>query len=745
MKRRTFFGLATSMTMIVMLAVGGIAFADNTVADGDDTTPVVANPLSFGTVCINSTTNAGALVALSRNGAAGSPNVFMNGSIATVTVRLTSGTGLSAAMDSPPAILLPPDWSALPINTMSKAVSSTVTLQAGSTAGPFSGSVTYRTLGVNSSGVPIIRDGTMSVSATVSDTGACAPTPSDTTAPAVQLSLPSPVAGNNGWFNSNDVLPVVGTVTASDSSNVASIQCSGATVSNASGYGTNTASADVTVSGNGTHSVSCTATDGANPSNTGAASGSNNTATVKIDATPPALGHSSLTPASNGNGWNNTDVAFNYTCSDTGSSGLASIAATGAASGNSTTSPLSVTVSGEAANQEVKGTCTDTAGNQSVDNVTGISIDKQAPNAPTADVQPPPNSKGWNNTTPVTVSFTADGDNGPSGVDACTANSALTSETGGTTVTGTCTDLAGNTGPSVSATVKIDVTDPNAPSASAGTPDYTDPSGHAWYKDSATVTFASNGDPDLADGTVGGSGVDASTIPAGQSFNTLGSHTASGTVKDNAGNQSAQGSTTVYVDNSKPTVQFTSCPSTVTLNASNATAAWSASDTGSGLATSSDGTVNLPAGTVGSHTVFAPTAQDNVGHSSNPATCTYNVQYGWTGFYTPVDNSPTVNTGKSGRTYPVKWSLQDANGTYIGDLSAIKSVDIRKVSCGSFSGDPTDGLEIYNTSPTSLRYDSTANQYIYNWQTPSGAACYSLFVTVNDGSSAHAADFQLTK
>lgn len=105
----------------------------------------------------------------------------------------------------------------------------------------------------------------------------------DNTPPTISLSFPSP-DGNNGWFKSS---PVTGTVTVTDPSNVASISCTGATLGTITGIDTPTASAPLTVSGDGTYSISVTATDGVG--NSGAAPGSINTATVKIDTTPPII------------------------------------------------------------------------------------------------------------------------------------------------------------------------------------------------------------------------------------------------------------------------------------------------------------------------------------------------------------------------------------------------------------------------------------------------------------------------
>jgi HYR domain len=201
------------LATVASLILAAVTFADVTVPDGDNATPVAANPLAIGTVCVNSTTSRGVLIAIKHTGTG--TNTFADGAEVTVTVLSASGTGLSAVMDDTPAtITLPVDWTDTSNNTLSDTVSSTVTFVAGASPGSFSGTINYRARGLNDAAPSVLinRDAALTVSATVSNTGVCAPT-SDSTAPTTTITLvPTTPNGGNGWYTSD----VTVTVSATD-------------------------------------------------------------------------------------------------------------------------------------------------------------------------------------------------------------------------------------------------------------------------------------------------------------------------------------------------------------------------------------------------------------------------------------------------------------------------------------------------------------------------------------------------
>jgi lysophospholipase L1-like esterase len=170
--------------------------------------------------------------------------------------------------------------------------------------------------------------------------------------------------------------------------------------------------------------------------------------------------------------------------------------------------------------------------------------------------------------------------------------------------------------------VKVDQSNPNTPSANADrSPDYA--GGGGWYKDSVTVSFSDNGDPLLSDGSEG-SGVDPGTLSPPQTFATDGSHEASGTVADNAGNVSSPATLGVQVDASAPSVEA-SCPAPVKIGAKAVNATVTASDGQSGLAKDPSGSYPIDTSSGGVKTVKV-TAIDNVGHETE-ASCSTLVGY----------------------------------------------------------------------------------------------------------------------
>jgi hypothetical protein len=297
------------------------------------------------------------------------------------------------------------------------------------------------------------------------------------------------------------------------------------------------------------------------------------------------------------------------------------------------------------------------------------------------------------------------------------------SQDGTHTVYAASEDPAGNIeAPVRSASFKLDQTAPTI-TASATTADGSAYAAGTWTNQTVTAHFT------CADALSG-----VASCPADQVLSTDGvTPAAGGTATDNAGNQASASFGPIQVDKTPPVVSVTGVSDGASYTVGSApTTGCTTTDALSGVATSavlqvSGGTANG----VGTFTATCAGAKDNADNSAS-ASATYTVGYAFSGYLAPVNNAPTVNTGKAGRTYPLKFQLTDASGGFISSLSAVASVSYKATSCGAFTGDPSDALEVSATGGTSLRYDSTANQYVYNWATP-GAGCYTLFLALDSG------------
>lgn len=506
-----------------------------------------------------------------------------------------------------------------------------------------------------------------------------APTPTDSTPPVIGF-IVSGTLGNNGWYVT-DVF-VDWTVADPDSSLTINEGCVDTTIA------TDTSGATLT----------CSATS--------AGGTSSESVTIKRDASAPSVS-ATPDPAANANGWNNTDVNVSYTCADNGPSGVDAAA--------SDLADDLLTATGTAS-----GTCVDLAGNSAGASYSA-QIDKVKP-VISGSRTPAANANGWNNTD-VVVSFSCT-DSGGSGLDTNTVAGATVSTEGtsqSVTNTGSCTDKAGNTADSVTISgINIDKTLPIA-SASAS------PAANAngWNNTNVTVTFSGN------DGT--GSGIDscdAAVVLSSEGTN----QSASGTCTDKAGNVSASAAASgINIDKTAPTgLSFVGGPAAggnYYFGSVPAAPGCTADGAISGLASCA---VTGYSAAVGPHTMTA-TATDNAGNHAT-ATQSYTV-LAWTlnGFYQPVDMNGIFNTVRGGSTVPLKFEVF-AGSTELTSTSAIASFVQTRIACDGSA--PQDDIEITTTGGTSLRYDTTAGQFIQNWQTPRQAgACYRVTMTTQDGSA----------
>jgi hypothetical protein len=98
------------------------------------------------------------------------------------------------------------------------------------------------------------------------------------------------------------------------------------------------------------------------------------------------------------------------------------------------------------------------------------------------------------------------------------------------------------------------------------------------------------------------------------------------------------------------------------------------------------------------------------------------------------------NTVKNGSTVPLKFEVFAGSNELTNTSIVNQPLTATQTLC---TGGPTDDIELTATGATSLRYDTTSGQFIYNWQTPRKPGfCYVVTVKLEDGTSI-SANFKL--
>jgi len=114
--------------------------------------------------------------------------------------------------------------------------------------------------------------------------------------------------------------------------------------------------------------------------------------------------------------------------------------------------------------------------------------------------------------------------------------------------------------------------------------------------------------------------------------------------------------------------------------------------------------------------------------------------YTFSGFAAPIRALPEVNAAKAGSAIPVKYGLTDSLGGEISDLNSFVSLQTAPASCDGTQAGELEPAEA--AGATTIRYDSTANQFIFNWKTDkSWTGCRVLELTLGDGTK-HTAVFE---
>jgi hypothetical protein len=369
----------------------------------------------------------------------------------------------------------------------------------------------------------------------------------------------------------------------------------------------------------------------------------------------------------------------------------------------------------------------DKAGNKELLNGVSLKYDNIAPMV-THTLAPSPNADEWNNSN-VTVHFDAKDNDGGSGVDPSrtTPDVLVSDETAGRTINGEGYDIAGNRGTD-KVTVKLDKTGPSITGAvTSGTL-----GNNGWYVGPVTVHFTCS--DALAGVAVCPDDVTLTSNGANQSVTR--------TATDKAGNTRSTTVSGISIDQEKPSITLNGIASggIYTLGAvPNATC--SASDDFSGPGPCSVQFSGGLANGVGTFN-YTANATDMAGNTSQVTgsfRVVYNVADGVAFFLQPINDTAhmkSLNTSifKAGSTVPAKFELRNANGAIVqANTPPVWETPARG---SAITAPPNeDAYGAIGDTTTTFRWDATAQQYIYNWNTDKNQVNYfwRIGVKLDDG------------
>jgi hypothetical protein len=370
-------------------------------------------------------------------------------------------------------------------------------------------------------------------------------------------------------------------------------------------------------------------------------------------------------------------------------------------------------------------------------NVTPAKFTLHVTNPPPPANDPPTLSLPGNQTAEATgpngaaVTYTATANDAQDGAltPDCSPASGSTFALGSTQVNCSVTDSGSLTATGFFTVTVQDTTAPTLSLPSNRTEEATGPNG-------AAVSFNATAN-DIVDGSI----TPTCDAASGDTF-PLGTTTVHCTAADAHGNSSSGSFDVTVQDTTGPVL---SLPANITKQAtSNSQATVNFTATANDLVDGSRPVSCNPASgslfSAGTTTVNCSSSDTRDNESTGSFTVTVN--YGWTGFFSPVDNNGTYNTVKAGSAIPVKFSLAGNQGLNIFATGFPTSA---KIPCNATS--PQDMIEETVTAGgSSLSYDSLTDRYNYVWKSDKawGGSCRMLTVKLADGNP-HTALFNFTK